>query len=148
MEFCQQCDNMLYLRTNLEADGQSEGGGRGGVLQFYCKHCGFERLKTSSDDSCIYEMDYRKSNYAIHSVLNEYTYADPTLPRVDNVDCPNADCESLSNPDVKEICYIKYDQTQMKYVYLCVCCRTAWKIIGIDKQVELVDIQCKEVVEE
>ena len=49
------------------------------------------------------EMDYRTSNYAIHSVLNEYTYADPTLPRVDNIDCPNKDCESQSHPEKEKL---------------------------------------------
>ena len=95
-------------------------------------------------------MDYRTSNYAIHSVLNEYTYADPTLPRVDNIDCPNKDCESQSHPE-KEVAYIKYDQTNMKYVYLCILCRQAWKIIGVDKKIEEVDydkekISCVRVV--
>ncbi len=129
MNFCQQCDNMVYLKTDPERN----------VLVYYCKHCGSEREKESTDSSCIYEMDYQTSNYAIHSVLNEYTYADPTLPRVNNIDCPNKDCVSQSDESKKEVCYIKYDQTNMKYVYLCVNCRSAWKIIGIDKKIEFVE---------
>ena len=27
----------------------------------------------------------------------------------------------------------------MKYVYLCILCRQAWKIVGVDKKIEEVD---------
>lgn len=133
MEFCQQCDNMVYMRIDTNEEDSSTS------LVYYCKHCGFERQKEATDSSCVYEMDYKTSNYAIHSVLNEYTHADPTLPRVDNIDCPNKECESQTHPEKKEVAYIKYDQTNMKYVYLCILCRQAWKIIGVDKKIEEVE---------
>ena len=84
MEFCPQCDNMIYLKTDM---------GKTTKLVYYCKHCGYEDERdTTNSNSCVYDMDYETSNYAIHTMLNEYTYADPTLPRVNNVDCPNEDC--------------------------------------------------------
>ena len=43
-----------------------------------------------------------------------------------------------TKPFQKEICYIKYDQKNMKYFYLCCNCKTAWKIIGVEKEVQLI----------
>ena len=37
MEFCQQCDNMVYLRIDTNEEDSST------KLVYYCKHCGFER---------------------------------------------------------------------------------------------------------
>ena len=124
MEFCSQCDNMLYLRTNEDEKK---------TLTYFCKHCGFEETKaTNSNNSCVYEIDYQTSNYAIHTILNEYTHADPTLPRVNNIECPDENCKVKN----KQICYIKYDKTNMKYIYLCCDCKVAWKIIGVEKNIE------------
>ena len=76
------------------------------------------------------------------NVINKYTKLDPTLPRIHNIDCPNFECpsnlnksnteeaeskggESKKNID-KEILYIRYDDKNMKFVYLCANCDTIW----------------------
>ena len=75
------------------------------------------------------------------NVINEYTHLDPTLPRVKfNMVCPNAECpsnitgndESKDGDDAKgkvpkEIIYLRYNDSSMKYVYLCGVCKTHWK---------------------
>ena len=57
-----------------------------------------------------------------------------------NMVCPNADCpsnstgndESKDSDDAKEkvpkeIIYLRYNDSSMKYVYLCGVCKTHWK---------------------
>ena len=63
-------------------------------------------------------------------VINEYTKMDPTLPRLYNLKCPNEDCKTNQqdaedkNP---EIIYIRVNDNDLKYVYLCNCCDFTWK---------------------
>jgi aspartate carbamoyltransferase regulatory subunit len=50
------------------------------------------------------------------------------LPRVHNMKCPNAAC--VTNEKVgtnAEIIYIRYDDDNMKYLYMCVECDHVWK---------------------
>ena len=51
---------------------------------------------------------------------------DPTLPRLDNIPCPNKECPSNNGSD-KEVIYIRYDDTNLKFIYLCVHCDKIWK---------------------
>ena len=74
------------------------------------------------------------------NVINEYTHLDPTLPRVKfNMDCPNPECDSNKKADseskdpndnqtkkCKEIIYLRYDDKNMKFIYLCAHCDTTW----------------------
>jgi len=41
--------------------------------------------------------------------------------------CPNPECETNKNKVKREIIYIRYDDTNMKYVYLCSECSTIWQ---------------------
>ena len=56
---------------------------------------------------------------------------DPTLPKVQNVLCPNGDCicnaEKQEDREEVSIIYIRYDDTNKKFVYMCTHCDTVWK---------------------
>ena len=56
---------------------------------------------------------------------------DPTLPRIYNMKCPNGECKTNKKEDNKEqqateIIYIRYDDDDLKYVYICPTCDTNW----------------------
>ena len=125
MHFCPKCGNMYYLQ--LKKDDQDK-------LIYYCRNCGNEDESLVSNLNNLYvsktdikkEMNYKTS-------INQYTKLDPTLPRIDNIDCPNPDCdcnktEGKSEEPIakKEILYIRYDDANMKFVYLCAICDTVW----------------------
>jgi hypothetical protein len=66
----------------------------------------------------------------ISHLINPYTKLDPTLPRIWNVRCPNAQCETNHGEKSKEpaeIIYMKYDTENLKFLYLCVMCDSVWK---------------------
>ena len=60
-------------------------------------------------------------------IVNKYTKLDPTLPRINRIPCPNAECDTNTKETSREIIYIRYDDTNIKYMYLCSTCDYVWK---------------------
>lgn len=121
MHFCTKCDNMYYIK--LFGDDKTQ-------LSYYCKKCGNE--DTSSTNIIVSKVDIKKKNDKDFSYLvNKYTKLDPTLPRKNNVKCPNVKCVSnLQSEDggkvENEVLFIRYDDINMKYIYMCCNCDTVW----------------------
>jgi len=129
MHFCEKCGNMYYIKIqNQETKDYNN-------LIYYCRKCGFEYDNISKNISnlCVSKTHVLNNTELYSQVINKYTKLDPTLPRINNIKCPNVECvtnkESKSDsPKVEnEIIYIRYDDTNMKYVYLCCNCDTVWK---------------------
>jgi len=63
----------------------------------------------------------------------EYTKLDPTLPRIYIVKCQNDRCKTNSVVEAEqtpaEVIYIRYDDSNLKYIYMCVTCDTTWKTV-------------------
>jgi DNA-directed RNA polymerase subunit M/transcription elongation factor TFIIS len=117
MHFCSNCSNMYYIRINSD-DPNS--------LVYYCRQCGNEDKSIGVDNVCVSKIQIKKSEQSFNHIINKYTKLDPTLPRINNVLCPNPDCATNTKNDPKEIIYIRYDDTNMKYIYLCSTCDTVW----------------------
>jgi DNA-directed RNA polymerase subunit M/transcription elongation factor TFIIS len=96
-------------------------------LVYYCRNCGNIDSTLSTENVIVSKNQLKKSEQEFSHIINKYTKLDPTLPRINNVLCPNADCPTNKNNEEKEIIYIRYDDTNMKYVYLCSTCDTVWK---------------------
>jgi len=117
MRFCPVCENMYYVR--LTEDDSN--------LIHYCRHCGHEDDTIVEDNMCVLHTNFKKKEQKFHNFINEYTKLDPTLPRLNTMKCPNHECPSNTENQTREIIYIRYDDTQMKYVYLCTRCDQVWK---------------------
>ena len=113
MNFCVKCDNLYYMKVTEE-----------GSLIYYCRNCGNEEKNVITTNLCIssYEENKQKTNK-----LNEYTKYDPSLPHVYNIKCPKEDCPSNKKDAKSDVIYIRSDDVQMKYIYLCVFCESSWK---------------------
>lgn len=118
MHFCSNCDNMYYIR--IDADNSNK-------LMYYCRKCGHEDQSFTSDNVCISKTEIVQSEQGFSHIINKYTKLDPTLPRINTVLCPNPECETNTKGKEKEIIYIRYNEADMKYVYLCSTCDTVWK---------------------
>ena len=118
MHFCINCENMYYIRLDSD-DGHK--------LIYYCRKCGNEDTTITSENMCVSKEQIRRGEQRFSNMINEYTKLDPTLPRISSIRCPNADCESNSDEEKREVIYIRYDDTNMKYIYLCAVCNTSWK---------------------
>jgi DNA-directed RNA polymerase subunit M/transcription elongation factor TFIIS len=116
MKFCENCDNMLYLKIV-----QDETNGEAKSLNYTCKNCNNEIEHNTTDSSCIFKIDYNIDNIKKQSYINPFIYEDITLPRAEGIKCPHEKC-----PKAKpEIIYIKYDNEDLKFIYICLDCYRA-----------------------
>ena len=130
MHFCNNCDNMLYIRLSSE-DSDS--------LVYYCRNCGDTDQLIDKDNICVSKTDIVIQEKAYLHDINEYTKLDPTLPRTNNIRCPNQSCPSNINlqkvdstsennqTKANEVIYLRYDDQNMKYIYICTICDKIWK---------------------
>ncbi len=118
MHFCEKCDNMYYIRL-ADEDGNK--------LIYYCRNCGHEDSLITHENVCVNKTQIKHKEQSYSHIINNYTKLDPTLPRTKTIKCPNPSCNSLKDED-QEVLYIRYDDTNMKYIYLCGVCNTTWKI--------------------
>ena len=134
MHFCTECDNMYYIKIQNEETKDNNS------LIYYCRKCGFEddNISKNIENLCVSKTHVLNNKELYSQVINKYTKLDPTLPRINNIKCPNVECvtnkESKGKSDdddsskvENEIIYIRYDDTNMKYVYLCCNCDNVWK---------------------
>ena len=115
INFCDCCENILYLYTNEENE-----------LYFACKVCGNQQEYNKSSEKCIYSNDF-KLDYSETINNNKYISYDTTLPVIKNnknIKCPNDDC---SSDKPSNITYIKYDEDKLRYIYICNNCGQKWK---------------------
>lgn len=121
MIFCSNCNNMYYIKL-LESEKKQ--------LVYYCRKCGNQEDSVDENSVVVSVTNLKKSKQQYNHIINKYTKLDPTLPRVNNIDCPNADCIcNKEGSGVKpEIIYIRYDNENMKYIYLCAHCDNIWQI--------------------
>lgn len=130
MHFCSLCNNMYYISITPENE-----------LQYYCRNCGNIDNTISADNICVSKVNVKHATtpQSFSQVVNKYTKYDPTLPRIHTIRCPNDECPS--NQDMaaggggageakkkphNEIIYVRYDDTNLKYVYLCARCDKVW----------------------
>lgn len=118
MHFCTVCGNMYYIRIADNGPNQ---------LTYYCRNCGHTDDTLTVDNVCVVDTAGGKSGGAkLSHVVNKYTKLDPTLPHIKTIRCPNDSCKSHDDDDKRDVIYIRYDDTAMKYLYICSVCDTMW----------------------
>jgi DNA-directed RNA polymerase subunit M/transcription elongation factor TFIIS len=125
MRFCQICGYYLFV-------GASED-----KLIHKCRKDGItiELKPETAEDALILETHFRtdsKSSKATQSYMNEFTKADPTIPHLHNVKCPNGGCSTngpTSDPatPMKDIIYVKTDVKNLLFEYQCQICNKQWR---------------------
>jgi len=132
MHFCKVCQNMYYLKISEDEND---------TIMYYCRKCGHkdDTIINNKESLCVSKTHIKKTTEIYKNIINEYTKLDPTLPRIKNMLCPNEKCKSNQDESkggeekddtVKkfpEIIYLRYDNNNMKYIYLCSECDHTWK---------------------
>ena len=125
MKFCPDCENLLITKI-ADIDTVNDAGS---LVSYYCNSCAYsEDLKIKNKDTikCVYYNKKGVVSSKIDSNVIPFLDLDPTLPRINNLQCPKKECagkDSLSN-DVK---YILIDADTMTYLYKCNHCQQTWK---------------------
>lgn len=118
MKFCVVCKNMYRIRIDDEDDNK---------LVYYCINCGNEDTNYDQSNICVSKTYLKSNEEDFNFNINEYTKYDPTLPRINNILCPNPNCDTNKKDVPRKIIYIRYDESNMKYFYMCSTCDTKWK---------------------
>ena len=118
IHFCKNCENTMCIYSDQE-----------NKLYLGCKVCG--EKEDYLGKKCIYSnaFTFDKSE-TINN--NKYLSFDNTLPVITgnkNIKCPNDDCTTNEEGSQlpSNITYIKYNETDMKYLYMCKYCGQKWK---------------------
>jgi DNA-directed RNA polymerase subunit M/transcription elongation factor TFIIS len=122
MKFCVKCDNYLYNKLD-EKDNN--------VLLYYCRCCGYND-NVEDDTVCVLKTMLKKGEQKFSHIVNKYTKLDPVNPRIYNMKCPNSECKTNSHGNGEkevypEIIYLRYDDNNLKYLYICDTCNHVWK---------------------
>jgi DNA-directed RNA polymerase subunit M/transcription elongation factor TFIIS len=125
IEFCRQCQNMLYMSFRSE-DGRPE-------LIYHCKQCLFEESATTMRAGTghkvvapIHTENYEDDQASYKQFVNDYIREDSTLPHISDIECPNTKC-SRPPKAMNDVLLVKYDVVNLKYLYHCTYCSTFWK---------------------
>lgn len=115
VEFCDKCENLLYLYIDNETH----------KIVMKCKSCGNQK---EMKDQVVEINNNTTINVDKSDVINSNPFIthDITLPSIKdnmNIKCQNEEC-TAETIDIK---YIKYDDENMKYLYICNNCGYKWK---------------------
>ena len=119
MKFCSQCANMYYIGISSEDSNK---------LLYYCRNCGNKDDMIVNNDLCVMKTELKDPGNKFHHIVNQYTKLDPTLPRIFSIKCPNSKCKTNA-PEAKdpaEVIYMRYDDINLKYLYICSSCDMMW----------------------
>jgi aspartate carbamoyltransferase regulatory subunit len=111
---------MYYIGISAENQNQ---------LTYYCRYCGNKDETINEEGVCVLNARFKKGEQKFNHIINQYTKLDPTLPRIYNMKCPNGECKTNGegHKEPVEVIYIRYDDDNLKYLYMCVECDTTWK---------------------
>jgi len=115
VSFCKSCDNMLYLYADPDTS----------ELHYGCKSCGNSEKKEGGGTKFIYNNSQGPIDKSKMINSNPYITHDITLPRIQknkNIKCNNELCDT----EETDIVYIKYDDINMRYIYICNHCGAKW----------------------
>jgi len=97
-------------------------------LIYYCRNCQYVDEEIGEEGVVVLNTQLKKGEQRFNHIINRYTKLDPTLPRIYNMKCPNTACKTnVEQVEKSEIIYMRYDDENMKYLYLCTTCDSVWK---------------------
>lgn len=118
MEFCDVCDNMLYMKSDNN------------LLVKFCKHCNFQKEVNAQNNGPIKisQTLYSEDDLLYMQYQNKYLRYDPTYQRIQDpsIVCPNQSC--TGSKDVQQVLYVKYHPVHMKYLFCCDHCGFMWRL--------------------
>jgi hypothetical protein len=145
MDFCNVCDNLLQLAMTEE-----------NTLVQICRSCKLSNPCDESFNACVHKRNYGGNERVFYECfVNKYTKFDPTLPHTSTIQCLNKKCKSYNesnaisnNENIEnienfektentekienkenippDVIYIRFNDVDMKYIYLCCHCDSAW----------------------
>ena len=116
IRFCSKCDNKYYHRITADQ------------LIYYCRVCSNTEVNVSKEPLCVLDTQFKEKTVNFDFIVNKYTKYDPTLPHI-SLKCPNDRCTTNTNAseNITDAIYLRYDNNQLKFLYICTECDHKWK---------------------
>lgn len=127
----------MYVTTTTEGDDAASKV----KMTFYCRCCGnkddsgnddsrsilvFQDTKVDASSAPSRRINVASDARMYTQYMSKYIKFDPCLPRVKDIECPNGSkCKRPKGAD-NEVIYIKYDPTNLRYMYVCTHCDHFW----------------------
>ena len=116
IKFCDECDNFM----NFCIDDTNN-------PIYKCSRCDNTDVYDFKND--LNGIQFNK-NIEIKNILNsnKFLTMDPTIPTItnNNIKCINTKCPSITDKKQNSICYIKYDEENIHFMYICNNCNQKW----------------------
>ena len=120
MDFCINCDNMLYIRQDLTVENETS-------VQYFCKYCDYNRPISSNNESILLSSTSYSMNEQNNDLyLNSNIEFDKSIPHTSHITCVMSNC-SKNADEPNDVMFMKYDNTNMLYLYYCTYCKSFWK---------------------
>ena len=140
MHFCPDCET--YLITKIATSDNPNK-----ILTFYCNNCSYSKIVDISIEpkyKCVYQNNLiNTKKIKINQKNIQYLHNDPTLPHVNNIQCPNPECltnkhnstqevlatassETHQSPNKNDVLYIKLNESDLTFLYQCCNCKYTW----------------------
>jgi DNA-directed RNA polymerase subunit M/transcription elongation factor TFIIS len=118
LHFCPVCRNYLFAQIEKEVETNLQ------TLIRLCRNCGYKQTDVKGGlVSEIVVGERSAESYKI--LLNEFTAEDPRLPHLHGtIKCPDPACSSHNS--TSDIIYMKYDQVNLNFLYICYVCKFTW----------------------
>ena len=130
---CPDCEtNLVWEILNNEDPNK--------ILSLKCYNCSYTKIidiNKEPEYKCVYKQNYNINKSNIDKNSLKYLCNDPTLPHVDNIQCPNIDCitnkqihnsELLTEEKVNlnNVLYLIQTENTLTYLYICCNCKHSW----------------------
>ena len=132
-EFCPDCETYL-VREILTTDNPNK------QLSLKCNNCSYNKIidiVKEPEYKCVFKQNYNINKSNIDQNSLKYLHNDPTLPHVDNIQCPNNDCitnKQIDNTELlteekvnlNNVLYLIKNENTLTYLYICCNCKHSW----------------------
>ena len=121
MEFCPDCKNYLFLKTQQKDDDTIE-------VVNQCNNCNYYKVVDMKErnTTCLYENNYNINMLQYLVKKKNLLRYDPTIPHIDIIPCINEKCPSNKGDAKNDIFYVSLDNKKLYNLYVCNNCMTHW----------------------
>ena len=133
MKFCPDCDTYLITEI-LNTENTNK------ILSYKCKNCSYKQIVNivkEPEYKCVYQYNYNLNKTNIDQNIIKYLCNDPTLPHVNNIQCPNNKCitnikqtslEVLGDNtnNINDVLYVMINENTLTFLYQCCNCKYTW----------------------
>uniref|UniRef100_A0A6C0HMZ8 DNA-directed RNA polymerase M/15kDa subunit domain-containing protein n=1 Tax=viral metagenome TaxID=1070528 RepID=A0A6C0HMZ8_9ZZZZ len=150
MNFCPDCETYLITKIGQSLDNPNK------ILSYHCNNCSYSKVVDISKEpeyKCVYHNNLvNTKKIKINQKNIQYISNDPTLPHVNNIQCPNSECltnkknpaseiltetnklDASDTPNTvaassiskNDVLYIKLNESDLTFLYQCCNCKYTW----------------------